>query len=70
MDDVQLGPTAQQVLTFMRSQPKEVFTPNALAEHLDCTAMQIEAALDTLCEHNLIEKARTVSGRDEYRLRS
>lgn len=69
MNEVQLGPTAQQVLTFMQSHPKDVFAPEDLAEQLDCTSTQIAAALETLCRHNVIEQTHTIAGRDEYRIR-
>lgn len=70
MSDVQLGPTAEQVLNFLRSQPREHFSPEEVAERLDCTPQQIRVALETLVSHDLVEKAHTTGGRDEYGVRS
>ncbi len=70
MNDVQLGPTAQQVLNVMRSHPGELFSPEELTEHVDCTAMQVRLALETLLSHGLVEKERTAGGIDEYVLRA
>jgi len=66
MNEPQLGPTAQQVLSFMQRHPREYFTADELAEYLDCTPMQLGVALETLSGHQLLEKAQTTSGKQEY----
>ncbi len=69
MNEAQLGPTAQQVLNFMRERPNDRFTPDELSEHLDCTAQEIRVALNTLQERNLIERAQVAGATDVFSLR-
>ncbi|WP_026369515.1 MarR family transcriptional regulator [Kallotenue papyrolyticum] len=69
MTEVQLGPTAQRVINFLQQHRADRFTPEELAEHLDCTPQEVRAALHTLEERNLVERSKVAGASEVYSLR-
>ena len=61
-----LDPTTQDIFDLLRAQPGDAFSPEALAEQLDCTPAEVRESLGTLVQLGLVDRAPSATGTEAY----
>lgn len=62
----QLSPTAQKVLSFLQTHPGDVFTPDDICEQADCSTPQARVALEALVTEGIVLKQYAAGGVEHY----
>ena len=66
MADVNLGPTAQQVLELLRQNRGTEYGADDVCEVADCSTSQAQVALQSLVDAGLVERREHAGGSPTY----
>lgn len=63
----ELGPTAQQMLAYLRDHPNEQFSVEQMAQQVGCSTEEAKTHLEALAYQGEIEKERPDGGETLYK---